>query len=281
MYRKYKFGPIRIFYLASILVLSLFIGCAATKPNLSIIDKNYAPTTKIEKDKNFLIATSLLNELSLRNHLLAQELGKLPEIQDGISNSEESALEHIVDIYNEIPKEFNDAFDKIYRVGMPEVRKYCSPLQALFWLSCENQIQDIKKILHDYSLVQLLYSAWKFEKEHTVTKKQLSSIIDGTKNQRLKEEYTDYLDSLELSKLERAIFFDYQSNPKYFKWQARKIIKEEEKLRIDPRWVNFDEVTDRLNAPELVDHYEKRRISYQYWWDIPGYSSDPTPYYVF
>jgi len=35
----------------------------------------------------------------------------------------------------------NDFVDKMYQVGIPEVRKYCSPLQALFWLACENRIQ--------------------------------------------------------------------------------------------------------------------------------------------
>jgi hypothetical protein len=71
----------------------VLLGCATTKPNLSVTDENYNPPRGSETDKNFLEAKSILAEISSQNPLLAIELGKLPELQDGISFQEKQALE--------------------------------------------------------------------------------------------------------------------------------------------------------------------------------------------
>ena len=55
------------------------------------------------------------NVLSAKNHLLAQELGKLPEINDGISDEEAIALERIVELYKNNPNRFNEAFTPMER----------------------------------------------------------------------------------------------------------------------------------------------------------------------
>ena len=77
---------------------------------------------------------SFINELADKNPLLAQELAKLPELQDGFSEEEIIALERIVELYKNDPNRFNAAFSKMYQVGIPKVRRYCSPLQAFFWM---------------------------------------------------------------------------------------------------------------------------------------------------
>lgn len=223
-----------------------------------------------------------VKSLSDKNSLLAQELAKLPEFQDGISEEEAVALENLVNLYNNNSDLFNSAFDNMYEVGNPEVRKYCTPLQALFWLSYETPIQEIEPIFQDFSLNHLLDTAWRFEKENTLSKSQLLSVIDGTKDVRLKKEYIDYIDKNELVKLQKAIFYDYQRNSKFFNRKAAKIIKSGENKKDSPRWDDFKEVTDRLNSPELVNYYEWKRFSYEYYWNIPGYSdNNPDLHYVF
>jgi len=98
-----------------------------------------------------------------KSPLLEQELLKLPEIQDGISEPESEALEKLVDIYNENPETFDKVFEQMYQVGIPEIRKYCSPLQALFWIAKSGELGRDKNPLHNYSLSKLIGNAWLFE----------------------------------------------------------------------------------------------------------------------
>jgi len=117
----------------SILIIIFFpvfflISCThleLTKPNIPFAGNTY-PT--------------VLNELANTNSLLADELGKLPELQDGVSPSEETALKKMFEIYNDNQQAFNKAFEEMYKVGKPEIRKYCSPLQALFWLAQDDML---------------------------------------------------------------------------------------------------------------------------------------------
>jgi hypothetical protein len=46
-----------------------------------------------------------------------------------------------------------------------------------------------------------------------------------------------------------------------------------------PRWEDFDKVTLRLNLPELIDYYERKRITWVDWRTLPTWPV--TPYYVF
>jgi hypothetical protein len=87
-----------------------FLGCqTATKrtvPNVSIISPSYLRSqTSVDAVK----ARTLLSDLAKDNSLLASELGKLPELHDGITSTEVSALEKFVDIYNRNSKRVNGA----------------------------------------------------------------------------------------------------------------------------------------------------------------------------
>jgi hypothetical protein len=82
----------------------------------------------------------VINELAQINPLLADELGKLPELQDGVSPSEETAMKRIIEIYNVNQQAFEKAFEEMYNVGKPDVRKYCSPLQTFFWLAQDDML---------------------------------------------------------------------------------------------------------------------------------------------
>jgi len=94
------------------------------------------------------------------NPLLATELGKLPEIQHGISKTEQVAMNQIIDLYIQDPLVFDKAFKQMYKVGLPEVRKYCTPLQALFWLSQDGKLTSTKNPIQNYTLKSLLDLAW-------------------------------------------------------------------------------------------------------------------------
>jgi hypothetical protein len=129
---------------------------------------------------------------------LAQELGRIPEIQDGISETDEMALERIYIFYHQNQKNFDSAFERMYDVGYPEVRKFCSPLQAFYWLAIDNKLKQID--ISNYSLTGLLNEAWY----------KAGFEYDGT-----------------------------------------------------GRWDDFNDVTERLNSPELVDYYESRNFTYK------------------
>jgi hypothetical protein len=158
------------------------LGCATTKPNIPF-EGSYP---------------SKFTFLSTNNPLLAQEIGKLPEIQDGISDSEAIALEKLCDLYMKNPENFNKTFEKMYQVGKPEVRRYCSPLQAVYWLIMDGKTDAIN--IHNYDLTNLLNNAW------------------------------------------WNTGFEYNDSK--------------------GRWENFNDVTERLNSPILLDYYERRDFSY-------------------
>ena len=61
----------------------------------------------------------------------------------------------------------------------------------------------------------------------------------------------------------------YKIVSEFFPPVAQQII--EKALVVDTRWKDLDVVTDRLNSPELVDHYERSRIRYHY---EPGHLDD-------
>ena len=87
-----------------------------------------------------------------------------------------SALSDIVDLYKSDPANFINAFNEMYKVGLPEYRKYCSPLQALFWLAEDDNLTD--DFIVDFSLPKLIGTAWK-EKKSIFTHDQALKVING------------------------------------------------------------------------------------------------------
>lgn len=87
--------------------------------------------------------------------------------------------------------------------GLSEKRKYCTPLQGLFWIACDRNInKDNPLIGNQFTVEALLEDAW----TNTKTSKYFSS----------------------------------------------------------EKWKNFEEVTDRLNSPQLIALYMKFNVSYSY-----------------
>ena len=202
------------------------------------------------------------DELFISNLLLAQELGKLPELKDGVSPVEVAALEEVLRLYEMDPQAFDSVFQQMYKVGLPEVRKYCSPLQALFWLAEDGKLEEMASIVQDYSLYNLLRSSWAFGekingKVLTLSEEQIQEIT-----QYLGEEERACVERYQPEQRSKVISVLYKRDPKAFPKEARRIIKSA--LKDDRRWKDFNTVIARLNAPELIDYYERQRIRYYY-----------------
>lgn len=101
---------------------------------------------------------AVCSELTSKNPLLAQELAKIPEIQDGISNADATALSRMCLFHNQNEQDFNSAFERMYDVGCPGVRKFCTPLQALYWMALDDKLEQVD--ISKYTLVGLLNEAW-------------------------------------------------------------------------------------------------------------------------
>jgi hypothetical protein len=128
-----------------VLVVIVLLNCASstpTKPNIPYAGP-YPTSFKV---------------LTESNPLLVQELGKLPEIQDGISLTEIVSLDKLAKLYDRDKIAFDRTFEKMYEAGIPETRKYCSPLQALFWLIEDGNIEGINIV--EYSQKVLIFEAW-------------------------------------------------------------------------------------------------------------------------
>lgn len=108
-------------------------------------------------------STNIFNSKALSsiyqiNTLFAQELAKLPEMLDGIFPYEEAALTRIYKLYNDNPTIIEKAFNEMYQEGYPDIRKYCSLLQAFYWAVEKEELANID--LEKYNLANLLNEAW-------------------------------------------------------------------------------------------------------------------------
>jgi hypothetical protein len=217
--------------------------------------------------------------LAQKNSLLGKEFAKIPEFQDGISDTEAAALEKIAAIYIDDPAAFDIAFDQMYQVGIPEVRKYCSPLQALFWMVEEGKYEEVTRLISNYSLDSLLKQAWDFRPQDiTHFKNRYLNISDEQAKQILatldSKEQNIYAGS-DPRLLKKLLLVRYDMSPMHFPRKQRKIIKDSIRLSEKySKWINSEIVIERLNAPELLDHYINNNIVYDH--KIPAYHRFPS-----
>jgi len=205
-------------------ILIFLFGCAtSTRPNISVLYQ----IPELQNQLPLLPAGSksvamgplpsevqtLFQQLYSLDPGLALEVGKLPEFQDEVGKKQILALSRFTQlISNAIPKEKSN-LENLLKVGKPEVRRYCTPLQAIFWLLEKNEYNPKESPLNcnwpsKIFLNALLTNGWDFSEKD--------------------------------------------------------------------RWKDYKVVTDRLNAPELVDYYEKRRFIYVFRNDNVG-----RPYWLF
>jgi len=217
-----------------------------------------------------------LNYIEKKNPLLAMEIRKLPEILDGLNNDERKALQRLSEIYAAQTSDFESAFAEMYKIGLPEHRKYCSPLQALLWIAMESSFSKEKNPIKPYALSNLLDEAWKFDPK--LSPQMIQEIVPTIRDPEIRKDFekdiTNKYKHLDYRLRTRIEYF-----PELFPdWVPQKL----KELKSDSPWSDYNEVLARLNSPELVDFYVKKQINYSYAREIPGYDSNRgDPYYVF
>ena len=260
-----------------LLALFLIYGCSSigrTKPNSPFEGPYPEKFSVIQKG----------------NPLLADEIGKLPEIIDGISELEAKALIRLSELYNEYPASFDHAFEQMYQTGKFDVRKYCSPLQALYWLLLDNKQGWFKKAIEKYNgkyepeIVEVKVN--RRIDQNNVKYENLSFLLDTSwasfKNEYSLEWYWKLeearkveesciepvlLEKIKKFKQENGEMTDYalgvaEDNPNAFTYKFDPLGFDQYKKNQINRWSDFNTVVERLNSPELVDKYIKLNFIY-------------------
>ena len=249
----------------TVLIISSCTSFGPTEPNVSIIDSKYDN----QFNTNLVEAQTVLNDIASQNELLARELGKLPEVLDGVSQEDLEALRVIRTIHQKNMKAFNDAFDEMYQVGKPEVRKYCSPLQALYWMVEDGKSKMAESlILDDFSIRRLLAASW-------LDEDKLEEIYIKQEAAKLKDSCVDDEIELLISQMDQeheyfspSLFGLYERESQAFAYKPLSIKEalESNSTRLiqtyNTRWSDYYIVADRLNAPELFDYYVDNNITY-------------------
>ncbi len=250
--------------IAIFLFTHIIAGCTSlvkTKPN-NILNGIYPPFFK---------------QIQKENSLLAKEIGKLPELKDGIQDNERSALKILCNEYKNNTKLFDHAFIQMYKIGLSDVREYCSPLQALFWIAQEGDAKILSDIINYYSLDNLLSRAWKFDPP-VFSDDQLIEIIEDISDNKLREQYLRDRKISTNKQIQNFLLIDYRLNKKIFSKKSKKLLLNKNSSK-HIHWSDFNIVVKRLNSPELVDYYEHAQIQWVDWRTLPSWPQPSS--YVF
>lgn len=112
----------------------------------------------------------------------AYEIKKFPDILDGVSSNEIKGIDKIIRVIEANPQEFDSTFNEMYSIGKSEHRKYCAPLQALFWISQNFSEEEVFHHVRNFDLNNLLNVAWGNPKHFDkvlFTKKEFEEIINN------------------------------------------------------------------------------------------------------
>ena len=239
-----------------VFISSILSGCSAIGPDVNSSPENRnQPAVENRENENRLEAKKLLTEIAGKNDLLAVELAKLPELNKTISMKEVASLKNLVTLYEIDPLAFKSAFDKMYQEGIPQIRKFCTPLQALFWLAGKEPFSKQNNPLPDYELERFLNKAWGVQ-GIVLREEHVKKILNESVYMDDKKEIRSVLTRLST---DSGIFRNtsYQDD-------------------VRDRWSNFDDVTDRLNSPRLIFKYVKPNVYYPM--TLRFYSGNESPY---
>jgi len=135
-------------------------------PTAKEIERAYNEFDMLEDKKE--MAFILFHQLYQKNPELAVELGRIPEFADNdVNEMDLMGLDNFVQYYlNSTDPETESNFREILNIGKREYRKFCSPLQAVFWLAQRQRLTGENRLWKYFSLQGLLNQAWDFtEKE--------------------------------------------------------------------------------------------------------------------
>lgn len=215
-------------------------------------------------ERDFSKAKAILVHISSQNELLAIELGKLPEVQDGVSSNELLALRGVAQLHSSNSELFDRAFDKMYRIGISDVRRYCSPLQALYWLFEDGRSKEAHDILQAYSLEKLIYTAWDKEINRDAwLEKEASKLVNSCNDKRITEMIAKYVEEdVDGSNTANYVISLAKEYPNLFDYTFHEDSYLKLLERVKARWSDFDIVQDRINAPELLHIYINDNYQY-------------------
>ena len=155
---------------------SLIIGCSIspTKPNISAIYRVSALKAQLRslpaKSQQLtqglfpIEAQKLLQKLYILDPTLAFEVGKLPEFQGKVDERQIRALTRFTELIANITPEEKINLAMLLEVGKPNIRRYCTPLQAIFWVFEEEEPYLEPNPLH-YSLEDILHYVWDYSEK--------------------------------------------------------------------------------------------------------------------
>ncbi len=177
---------------------------------------------------------------------------------------------------------------------MPAQRKYCSPLQALFWLIQDEKMgasgrllglkiekrtgekgecrphlitklesrkeqSDSTRYYQHYTIEKILNAAWN-EESLLMQRSNIHLIINRIQTQSETEEYALLVKRHDDLHLQSYIMDDFMRKRKIFNANDWPQIE----TAIDQsRWKVFRTVADRLNSPELVSYYINKYFSFR------------------
>jgi hypothetical protein len=154
------------------LVCQLLFGCVSTKqkPNISAIYRipelayQLAPleNKSIDFEKNPVPTTAkiLFQKLYQIDPIIASEVGRIPEFEGIIGEPQILALNRFVTLIQNSKPEEKANISKLLQVGKPGIRRYCTPIEAIFWL-LERQKYEYQKVSMQ-PLESLLSESWNF-----------------------------------------------------------------------------------------------------------------------
>jgi len=112
------------------------------------------------------VAFILFRELAQKNPELATELGRIPEFADNqLSQKDLKGLKNFVKGYLKYKSAPGDENIKrmITSVGKKEYRKFCTPIQMMFWIAEKEEITE-KNNPFELNLNNLLNQAWGYSR---------------------------------------------------------------------------------------------------------------------
>ena len=220
------------------------------------------------------------------NALLAGELTKLPEIRTIRNRGTRLAMDNLLALYRMSPDRFDQMFRHMNRIGLPDNRKYCTPLQAFFWAvedekmnasgdllgldvertfdnqgRCRPRLNDTAKppdkrlgtgcATSAPCLDNVLDAAWNGE-SRLLGDRTIRDIVHGIQTDDAAQDYAMLVRKRTSRQIQGYIMDDYLQTPSIFAARDWSTI---ESAINQSRWKQFFTVADRLNAPELVSYY--------------------------
>jgi len=131
----------------------------------------------------------MLSKMYKLNPLFGRELSKLPDLRTANGTCDNRSIETFIRFYTKHEHNILKSFEEMIKVGKPAVRKFCSPLQALYWLIQDEKMIEAEEVVTNYHLRNLLATSW-------IEEDDLDNIVDRYKFQRRNSPFSSVINRL-------------------------------------------------------------------------------------